>query len=71
MTEMATTRGLVLQLSCCDGFGLGRGFLGRDRTFLVVKEDRQDWGLLCCDKAVRARQRCSVVTDFILCRDRG
>ena len=28
--------------SCCDRFGLGWEFLGRERTFLVATENRQD-----------------------------
>ena len=37
MTETVTIRG-----QSCDKLGLGWGFLGCDRTFLVAKENHQD-----------------------------
>ena len=40
--EVPLSRSRRSQQSCCDKFGLGWEFLGRERTFLVATENRQD-----------------------------
>ena len=51
-TEMVMTRSHVLQLSCCNRFGLGQGFY-------VATELGQSQGISCCDREILCHDRVS------------
>ena len=57
MSETVMTRGQVLQLSCCNGFGLSKGFYVVTEHFNVATEFGQGQGILCRDREFLCRNR--------------